>query len=52
MRVLLDEERLAGSYEIQWDGLSDEGAAIPSGVYFYRVSAGDFKVTKQMVLLR
>lgn len=36
-----------GSYEVSWDG-----ANFPSGVYFYELSAGEFRERKKMVLLK
>lgn len=32
--VLVNEKLAAGRYEVQWNGRSDAGAAVPSGVYF------------------
>jgi flagellar basal-body rod modification protein FlgD len=29
----------AGEYSIQWDGKNQSGVRVPSGVYFYQVSA-------------
>jgi hypothetical protein len=42
----------AGSYELVWNGLYDSGSAVSSGVYFYRLAAGDFMETRKMILLR
>ncbi|MBI1925319.1 T9SS type A sorting domain-containing protein [Candidatus Poribacteria bacterium] len=35
-----------------WDGRSDTGELVSSGVYFYRLSAGDFQATKRMIILK
>jgi hypothetical protein len=45
--ILVNEQKAAGRYNIDFNG-SD----FPSGVYFYRLLAGDFKSIKKMVLLK
>ena len=35
-----------------WDGKNDIGETVSSGVYFYRLKAGDFIATKKLVVLR
>ena len=52
VRVVLDEERPAGSYESTWDGKNSAGIQAPSGTYFYKITAGDFVETKKMLLLK
>ena len=52
VRMLLDEEKEAGSYTLFWDGTDMAGLEAPSGVYFYRLQAGDFSQTRKMVLLK
>lgn len=44
---LLDESLNPGVYEIDWDASN-----FPSGVYYYRLRAGDFSEVKKMVLLK
>ena len=49
--TLVDEEKEPGIYEIEFS--SSSGAInLVSGVYFYRLQAGDFTDTKKMILLR
>jgi hypothetical protein len=52
VKVLVNEAQQAGSYQIQWDGTNATGARVSSGVYFYRIQAGDFVNTKKMLLLK
>ena len=52
VRTLIDESQDVGEYSIEWDGRDDSGRAVSSGVYFYRLSAGDFNETKKMMLMK
>ena len=52
VRVLADEVREAGSYEVVWDGTNDRGRATVSGIYFCRMEAVDYERTMKMVQLR
>ena len=52
VRVLIDEERASGSQEVIWNGLSDCGQQVASGVYFCRIEAGSFRDTRRMTLLK
>jgi len=45
--ILVDEYKPAGSYEVEWSA-----TGLPSGIYFYRLQAGDFIEMKKMILLR
>ncbi len=50
--VLVDDRQGAGFYRVTWDGMSDYGEQVPSGIYFYRLTAGSFSEVKKMMLLR
>ena len=45
-------EKEAGYHAVVWDGRSDAGAPVASGVYFARMRAGRFMQTRQMVLAK
>jgi hypothetical protein len=45
--TLLNEYRNAGSYELTLDA-----SFLPSGTYFYSITAGDFHSVKKMVLIK
>ncbi len=42
----------AGDHSVSWDGTNDEGQAVSSGIYFYRIEARGFTRTRRLVLLR
>ena len=50
--TLVNEEKPAGNYEVEFDARSYGGSNLSSGVYFYRIQAGDFTETKTFVLLK
>jgi hypothetical protein len=45
--ILVEEYKTAGRYEVEFNP-----AALPSGIYFYRLQAGSFAETKKMILLK
>jgi FlgD Ig-like domain len=52
VRTLVDEVREPGAYTVFWEGTDQTGQKISSGVYFYRMQAGNFEQTRKMVLLK
>ncbi len=52
VRHLTRETMDAGPHAVQWDGRSDEGETVASGVYHYRLQAGNDVVSDRMVLLK
>ncbi len=47
VETLVNEKQSPGEYEVNWDA-----SQYPSGVYFYKLSAGDFSETKKMLLVK
>jgi hypothetical protein len=52
IRELVNVNQRAGHYTVTWDGRDDNGQAVASGVYFYRLASGPFNQTRKMVLLK
>jgi len=52
VKSLVQNAQPAGSYEVRWDGTNDHGMGVSSGVYIYRLKAGDFVQSRKMMMLR
>ncbi|MFC1562574.1 YCF48-related protein [candidate division KSB1 bacterium] len=52
VRTLVDEVKSPGSYNIKWNGKNNYGVTVSTGVYLYRIQAGDFVSTKKLVFLK
>jgi hypothetical protein len=50
--TLVNEEKPAGTYEVEFSVGQSGSAGLPSGVYFYQLQTGNFVETKKMLLLR
>jgi flagellar hook assembly protein FlgD len=52
VKSLVNQSLPAGRYDIGWDGRDHQGDRVASGVYFYRIQAGQWNETKRMVIVR
>ena len=52
VRTLVDAARPAGAHRIVWNGKDERGVSVPTGMYFYRMRAGDFVQVRKMLLLQ
>ncbi len=52
VRTLLDGALSAGDHRASWDGDDESGRPAPSGLYYYRLSAGDSSLRRTLVLMR
>ena len=49
---LVCDIRPAGRHAVRWDGRNDQGQALASGVYLYRLRAGDSVQVRKLLLLK
>jgi hypothetical protein len=47
VKTLVNEKQNAGTYEVKMDA-----SGLSSGVYFYRINAGEFSDVKKMMLVK
>ncbi|MCP4712472.1 MAG: T9SS type A sorting domain-containing protein [Planctomycetes bacterium] len=52
VRTLVDRQEDTGYQSIVWDGQNDQGEHVTSGLYFYRLEAGEYQQTRSMLLLK
>lgn len=52
VRVLTDAPVSAGLHRVVWDGRTSFGAPVASGIYYYRIVAGDLINARKMILLK
>jgi len=50
--TLLDNEMAAGNYRVTWNGKTSGGRDVSTGLYLYRIHAGDFSAVKKMVMVK
>jgi photosystem II stability/assembly factor-like uncharacterized protein len=52
IRTLKDGFMQTGSYAIPWDGKDQRGFSVASGIYIYRLEAGNFIQSRKMILVK
>lgn len=52
IRTLVNESQPAGEYRVEWNGADDNGRAVASGVYLYRLETPGFVKTQKMLLVK
>ena len=52
VRTVVNEKQEPGYKLIYWDGKDDNGTEVSSGIYFFRILAGNFVKCKKMTLLK
>lgn len=52
VNTLVNEEKYAGNHSVRWNGTDSSGHYVSSGVYFYKMSAGNYTTFKKMILMK
>jgi hypothetical protein len=52
VRTLVASSMKRGAYSVTWNGVDDRGRLLANGIYFARLSAGDYTATEKLVLQR
>ena len=52
VRTLVNAHQAASSYNVTWDGTNDAGRKVVSGVYIYRLEAGEFVANRRLIMLK
>jgi hypothetical protein len=52
VRTLADGKFMEGYHTVHWDGRDQKGQRLPTGMYFIRIDARDFRAVKKAVLLQ
>ncbi|MBN2412187.1 T9SS type A sorting domain-containing protein [candidate division KSB1 bacterium] len=52
VNVLVNQKQNAGTYKLTWDGTSENGHVLSSGLYFIKIDAGKFSDIKKMIFAK
>lgn len=52
VRQLMNTQKPAGTYTIEWDGRDRHGNILPSGTYLYSIKVNDFTYTRKMAFMK
>ena len=52
IKTLVEENKSAGNYQINWDGRDEDGKDAVSGIYFVQMKANEIKLIQKVTLLR
>jgi flagellar hook assembly protein FlgD len=52
IHTLVNEPKESGTHHVIWNGEDDRGTSVASGVYVYRIQAGDFVQSKKLLFMK
>jgi hypothetical protein len=52
VKTLLNDVKDAGSHSVIWNGKDNNGRAVSSGIYYYKMNTGKYSSTKKMIMMK
>jgi dienelactone hydrolase len=52
VNTLVNRFENTGAHSVKWDGTNDTGSNLASGIYIYKINAGNYQLHKKMILMR
>ncbi len=52
INTIMNAEMTKGNHTVVWKGIDTNGKQVSSGIYFYRMTAGKYKETNKMILMK
>ena len=52
VKQLVSDQLASGEHSVMWDGRDDNYQPVGSGIYFYKLKAGDFQKVRKMILMK
>jgi len=52
VEILVNDFKPAGQHSVVWDGRDENNQPVGSGIYFYKLKAGDFREVRKMILMK
>jgi len=52
VNTLLNEEMVAGTHNVNWNGVDSHGNSVSSGIYFYKVDNAGDSIVNKMILMK
>jgi hypothetical protein len=52
VKTLVTKQMQAGTHKIEWDSTDERGLQVGSGLYFYRIQAGERSMEKKMMFIK
>lgn len=52
IRTLLNETQSPGQSRVSWNGINDQGSSCSSGIYYIRMTAGQYHTTQKIIMMK